>query len=228
MSVLKLSTIWNMEKVCHGTSVVSLIAQSTISIDQIREHSIRRLSFDFTLSPIEKMHLARAHKVAIWMHEGVTGLVNGDHKPTLGDLATLGWETAARILWIRDNVPSNALYFKRDDIKCAYCSSLVSLINFGHRCSSCQQVVPADGELTVPSGPGTVSGPAAECVVLLGEIRCSRVNCRRPTFSFISVNCPSCSVYIGPSHKVKIRPNKVSKDVIEEMFGEEIRDYEFA
>jgi len=162
------------------------------------------------------------------MHEGVTGLVNGDHKPTLGDLATLGWETAARILWIRDNTPSNILYFKRDDIKCAYCSSLVSLINFDHKCSNCQQVVPADGELTVPSGAGIVSGPAADCLVLLGEIRCNRLNCQRATFSFISVCCPSCSVYICPSQKVKIRPKRLLKDIIDEMFGEEIRDYEFA
>jgi len=174
------------------------------------------------------MHLARAHRVAVWVDEGVTGLVNGDQKPTLGDLTTLGWETAARILWIRDNIPSSTLYFRRDDIKCAYCSSLVSLINFDHKCSGCQQVVPADAELTVPSGPGSVSGPAADCVVQLGEIQCNRLDCRRATFSFVSVNCPSCTVYLGPSHKVKIRPKRVLKEIIEEMFGEEIRDYEIA
>lgn len=56
------------------------------------------------LSPIEKILLGRAYKVATWLHEGVTSLVTGDPgSTTLEKLATLGWETAARILWIRDN-----------------------------------------------------------------------------------------------------------------------------
>ncbi|KIM37714.1 hypothetical protein M413DRAFT_47828, partial [Hebeloma cylindrosporum] len=82
VNVLKLSTIWNMER--------------------IREYSIHCLSTDFVVSPMEKIHLARAYKVSAWIKEGVTTLVSSAHRPTFDSLASLGWETAARILWIRD------------------------------------------------------------------------------------------------------------------------------
>ncbi|KAG5634006.1 hypothetical protein H0H81_003941 [Sphagnurus paluster] len=86
VSVLKLSVIWSMPK--------------------IRDYAIHWLSTDMVLSPIEKIVLARAHKVAVWLHEGVTSLVeSNDETPTLKELAPLGWETAAQILWIRNYLP---------------------------------------------------------------------------------------------------------------------------
>ena len=91
-----------------------------ILIDQIRTYAVHRLSTDFVLSPVEKILLVRAHKVAAWLNEGVTGLVGSDPRSSLDDLATLGWETAARILWIRDNCHSlmaaNTVTFRRDTI----------------------------------------------------------------------------------------------------------------
>ncbi|KAJ3511036.1 hypothetical protein NLJ89_g4334 [Agrocybe chaxingu] len=119
VSVLKLSTIWNMKK--------------------IRTYAIHRLSTQAALLPMEKILLARAHKVAAWLDEGVTSLVNGVPTPELEDLTALGWETAARILW--------------DD------------------------------------------------------------------------TARSCSSYIGPNYNVRITLGKAAKDMIEEMFGEEIKEY---
>jgi hypothetical protein len=194
-------------------------------IHQIRKYAIHKLSTDFVLSPIEKIHLARVHKVAAWLDEGVTSLVSGISKPTLHDLAPLGWETAAQILWIRDNIPgnSNTLHFRRDGIKCGYCSSSTSLINFDYNCSSCRQLVPADAAMTIP-GLGAISDPKVQFRVIL----CSYLNCRGIVFYSISVSCSSCSVVHGPNHNIRITPMKEMKTLIEETFGEEIRNYEVA
>jgi len=102
----------------------------SVLIDQIKQYAIHRLSTDVILSPIEKILLARAHRVSVWLDEAITILAGGLPKPKLEDLVTLGWETAARILWIRDNAnTSNNLCFKRDTIKCGHCLSSSSLIN---------------------------------------------------------------------------------------------------
>ena len=194
---------------------------------QIRKYAIHRLSTDFVLSPIEKIHLARAHKVATWLDEGVNNLVSGGTKPTLYDLGTLGWETAAQILWIRDNpMPEDTLHFRRDLIKCGYCSSSDSLMDFAHNCPSCRRDVPADAVLTAP-GPGTMSGPT-ERIIYYGTIQCSYLNCRRSLFPSISRICLSCSVNLGSKYLVRITPKGGLKEMIEEIFGEEIRNYEAA
>ena len=195
--------------------------------DQIRKYAIHKLSTDFVLSPIEKIHLGRTHKIAAWVEGGVNGLVHGDQKPTLEDLATLGWETAARILWIRDNPPSKTLSFRRDDIKCGYCSSTSSLINFDHNCYSCKQSVAADAELTA-TGPGTTSEPTDRIVKFLAINR--HLNCQGIIFSSISFSCPSCSKsYSGNIKKMKVRitPRITLKtglnEMIKEAFGQEVR-----
>ena len=199
--------------------------------DQIRKYAIHKLSTDFTLSPIERIHLGRTHKIAAWVEGGVSGLVHGEKKPTLEDLATLGWETAARILWIRDNPPSKTLSFRRDDIKCGYCSSTSSLINFGHNCSSCKQIVAADAELTA-TGPGTTSGPT-DRIIKFTAIK-GHLNCRKAIFTSASFSCPSCSKsYSGSSLKAlqklnvritpRITPTPGLNEMIKEAFGQEIR-----
>lgn len=198
--------------------------------EQIRTYAIHRLSTGVALSPVEKVLLARTHRVTAWLVEGVTSLVllNSDPRPTLEDLATLGWETAARILWIRDNsspslhVP-NTLCFIRDAIKCSFCSSSASLINCKQDCYSCRQAVPADAQLTV-SGSGLASG-AGDRIVALKEIQCHR-KCGGYPFFASSVYCNSC--LSGSSGRVRITPNKGSKEMIQEMFGEEIKDNELA
>ena len=147
-----------------------------ILIHQIRMYAIHRLSTDFILSPLEKIHLARAHKVATWMDEGVLSLVNSNPRPMLDELATLGWETAAQILWIRDHLlPMNTLRFRIDGIKCRNCLSSTSLINSAQNCASCQQVVPADAELTAPS-PGII-WETTDHLIQFREMQCNHLNC---------------------------------------------------
>ena len=201
-----------------------------ILINQIRKYTIHRLSTDFVLSPIEKIHLARAHKVAAWLNEGVTGLVSGGPRASLDDLVTLGWETAARILWIRDNCHSimaaNTVIFRRDTIRCGSCTSSASLLNGNYNCAYCGQAVPAGAELAIP-GHGTAS-ETGDRLVQLRVIQCHNINCRQALFYSISVQCSFCSHYHNTSSNVRITPKKGVKEMIEEMFGEEIRNYEVA
>jgi hypothetical protein len=197
-------------------------------IDQIRKYAIHKLSTDFVLSPIEKICFARAHKVAAWLDEVFTWLVNGNSGATLDNLATLGWETDARILWIRDKIPRNTLHFRRDEIRCGSCSSSASLINGGCNCHYCGKDMPADAELTVPD-PGRVSGPTDHLPVPLRAILCNDIDCRQPIFYSISIRCSSCSFLHDRNDNVRImRPKKGLKELIEEMFGDEIRNYEVA
>ena len=59
-------------------------------LNQIRQRAISRLSTDLILSPIEKIHLARAHGVSAWLDEAVSSLATCNPIPALNDLATLG------------------------------------------------------------------------------------------------------------------------------------------
>jgi len=203
MSVLKLSTIWNMTK--------------------IRRYAIHKLSTDEMLSPIEKFLLARAHGVGAWLDEAVKGLVVCNSMPPFEDLSTLGWETVARILWIRDNFPLNTVpgNFKRDAIKCMHCSSSSSLINYSYGCG---HIASGDAELTYP-GSGSLIPGTIDRLVSFKQIQC--LVCRGNPFFSIVVNCNSCSYTYHYSHNpmVRVTLDKM-KTMIEEMFGEEIKNYE--
>jgi hypothetical protein len=180
------------------------------------------------------MHLARAYKVAAWLEEAVNSLASSETKATLMDLATLGWETAARILWIRDRslrpqplMPANTLYFRGDEVKCPLCCSPVSLMKPGFTCNSCQQVVRADAELTAP-GPGIISGTTR--AVPFGTVQCGYLKCQRAVLpAGFGMPCTySCANCLRSSIQVLITPKRELKEMIEETFGEEIRSYKVA
>jgi len=77
-SVLKLATIWVMDK--------------------YRDYAIYRLSTDYNLSPYDKIVLAREHCISTWFFEGISALADVTAEPIpIEELAVLGWETAARI-----------------------------------------------------------------------------------------------------------------------------------
>ncbi|KAH6908526.1 hypothetical protein BKA70DRAFT_1280077 [Coprinopsis sp. MPI-PUGE-AT-0042] len=77
VSVLKLSTIWQMDKI------------RTLTIDELSSMS---------LSPLEKIVMAREYVVPKWLSEGVTTLVRTLDTVKIEDIAqTIGWETTARI-----------------------------------------------------------------------------------------------------------------------------------
>jgi hypothetical protein len=194
-------------------------------------YAIYKLSTDIVLSPVEKILLARAHKVGAWLDEGVTSLVRDDPGSKFEDLVTLGWETAARILWIRDTSTfslnaSNTLHFRRDDIKCAYCLSSSSLIKGDHDCPKCRHAVLSDAELTF-FGPGSPFTGTTGRLVAPKEIRCHRTpECGGNPFNSLNTSCNSCSNYYHS--QVRITPRKEAQEMIQEIFGEEIEEYELA
>ncbi|KAH6906486.1 hypothetical protein BKA70DRAFT_1287755 [Coprinopsis sp. MPI-PUGE-AT-0042] len=88
VSVLRLATAWNMTKV--------------------RNSAVQELS-KLRLPAIEKIQLGREFLVAKWFSEGVEeiGSAPDISKYALEDLSRfLGWETAAKVLWIRNTSSS--------------------------------------------------------------------------------------------------------------------------
>lgn len=85
--------------------------------------------------------------------------------------------------------------------------------------------MPADAELNV-TGPEMVS-KTGDRLVPLRSIQHDNINCRgRPVFS--SLRCSSCRSHYSEHDNVRIKPKRVMKDLIDEMFGEEISNYETA
>jgi hypothetical protein len=175
----------------------------------------------FKLSPIEKILLARAHGVAAWLDEAVTSLATLNPMPKLEDLATLGWETVARILWIRDNFPLNTLRFRRDAIQCKECLSTLSLINSSYGCG---HMASGDAELLITSGSASPFSGTIDLLVPLQHMQC--LICKGIPFNSIVVTCRSCSFTYRSSHNPFVRVTLYNmKTMIEEMFGEEIKDH---
>jgi hypothetical protein len=59
------------------------------------------------LTPIDKVMLARAHKVAKWLKEGVNELIEETLIQSLDQLQTLRLDTACRLLWALGSEPTS-------------------------------------------------------------------------------------------------------------------------
>lgn len=194
---------------------------------KIREYAIYRLSTDETFSSIEKIKLGREHRVAKWMEEGLFSLVDGDYRLTRADLATLGWETSALILWIRDNlIPSlnnSPFRFTGDMIQCGSCSSnLISELD--SECYACDAGI-YEYTVSVASLVQDASGKV-DPLIKLGDICCSACNC--PFYSRnLNIRCPHCSLPLTIKKNVRIALKKRIDEKIGEVFGDEIREYKF-
>ncbi|KAJ3534854.1 hypothetical protein NMY22_g6737 [Coprinellus aureogranulatus] len=109
VGVLKLARLWDMQEVA-GIAIAKLSG--------------------FDLSPVEKIKLGKAHGVATWLKEGYAALLGSLSDIALPELALLGWETACRILWVRDElarartaVPAgaSAYWIESTDLTCTHC-----------------------------------------------------------------------------------------------------------
>ena len=181
------------------------------------------------LSPIDKIKLARAHKYGHWLEEGVTSLVDGGQRLSREELAMLGWETAALILWIKDQSSSsprdsNMLSFRKYSIKCGFCDSSASLLSGSHDCSNCGSVLREDEELQCANIPPRSGTADVEVLIMLKAIKCNK--CGGIPFFGSSFTCSSC---LCPTSwydvdDVRISLTKSSKVIIKEVFGEEIKE----
>jgi hypothetical protein len=157
------------------------------------------------------------------MEEGLINLANGGYRLTRADFTTLGWETSALILWVRDNLifslNSSPFRFTQDMIQCGNCS-----YNFDQdlsECYACDQLLGKNYlTVSVTSGflaSGTIDpGP----LVKLDDICCSACDGRYYTRN---IRCPGCSLPISKNN-VRITLKKMLDEKIGEVFGEEIRD----
>ncbi|KAH6906458.1 hypothetical protein BKA70DRAFT_1287686 [Coprinopsis sp. MPI-PUGE-AT-0042] len=83
ISVLKLSSIWEMDKL------------KKMSIDHLSK---------LPVPEVEKVKLGREHQVMHWVSEGVKAIASAgsiDAYPMSDMVEKLGWEASAKILWIR-------------------------------------------------------------------------------------------------------------------------------
>ncbi|KAJ3536483.1 hypothetical protein NMY22_g6021 [Coprinellus aureogranulatus] len=81
--VLKLARLWDMPRVAK------------LAIDKI---------YSFSLKPVEKIKLGKEHGVPQWLKEGYTSLVQDLSQTSLSEMASLGSDTAFRIMWARDEL----------------------------------------------------------------------------------------------------------------------------
>ncbi|KAH6908548.1 hypothetical protein BKA70DRAFT_1280152 [Coprinopsis sp. MPI-PUGE-AT-0042] len=103
LSVLKLATIWQMDKV------------RTIAIDRLSP---------LDLSPIEKIRYAREYHVSAWFKEGILTIANNFGQYEMEELGNaLGWKTTALILSIRDKAKPHLKISQWEEwTKCWECS----------------------------------------------------------------------------------------------------------
>ena len=153
-----------------------------------------------------------------WLDEAIISLVTCNPMPALEDLATLGWETVARILWIRDNFPLNTLRFKQKAIKCVNCS-WSSTVMAPRVYRGCGHITSEDAELTFPaSGSASLIPGTIDFSVELRQIEC--LICRVAPFRSGLISCKSC-LHVYDSLDI-VRVSLYT--MINEIFGKEIQN----
>lgn len=113
-SVLKLSTMWQMDKLqrlaIEKISSLPVTVEEWVSVlkistswavPEIRETAIQRLSM-FKIEPVDKVILATEYKVAKWLLEGYTELVLRSTTLSDQDEKRLGFKAASKLYRIRE------------------------------------------------------------------------------------------------------------------------------
>jgi hypothetical protein len=97
---------------------------------QVRKLAIKQLS-SLDITPLQKVQLGRAYKVASWFIDGCTTLIEDPEVGSLESLASsLGWETAARIAWAARKQPTlreGKITIGTEKWQCTNCSTSASI-----------------------------------------------------------------------------------------------------
>jgi hypothetical protein len=201
---------------------------------QAREHAIDNLS-KISLSPVEKVVLARAHKVAKWLREGLTEIVGENPIRPLDELKALGSETVCSLLWIREQAfqhKPKAIAFNvtLGSLGCASCYA--PMFTSPRDCVNCKQQILLDDAdaLRLNSkyariyDSGVLGTEKLQLTISIRHLRCK--HCSFPPLLPQSYDCPSCGSRTGhadfrllPSGS---RPNHMA---IDREFKEEIASY---
>lgn len=193
----------------------------------MREHAIWKLSA-LSLTSFEKVTLARDHKVAKWLKEGLSEIVTQEEILKPDDLRShLGIETAFRLMWIQNQslksqVPSKSRISLRS-LGCPNCSA--AIFSTHTSCNNCSRTIlldDADAFCYVSSITGT------DPRINVQYLKCQ--HCSGPPIYSQNYYCSSCGNYTYPSNFRLIpsnTPQKASSEgTIEEVFKEEIASYE--
>ena len=204
-------------------------------MEKLRRLAIHRLSTNFLLPAQEKFVLGRTHRVGKWVDEGVRGLLQLSPL-ALEHMASLGWETAARLLWIKVNATSNG-----EPAPPPYRPESPNgnqKIDFGVglvRCPSCFN-----------SFFGGSINPSSCCKYPVARLMAERKDicsgipvyliqwhrllcglCGRQIVKAVqsSCMCKSCGMTYGHSEELVLAFAKSVEALIEEAFGEEMKEY---
>ncbi|KAF6755683.1 hypothetical protein DFP72DRAFT_1169508 [Ephemerocybe angulata] len=174
-------------------------------MDAVRATAIAELLGENMLTPVEMVVLAREYRVLKFLEEGLCSLVTqqpGYRTPleTLG--ANLGWESAARVVWIQqqlelaDQIASGeAIEFTPSSIQCMSCSNNVMQLdrddddddNNNHNvCMNCPETLQKDERLYAVGLPFRGSTDGEEFIVPLSGILCS--------YRGVGPSCPSTEI----------------------------------
>lgn len=219
---------------------------------QIRQLAIRTLSSDsFGLTAVEKVALARDHKVASWLVEGLTSLASEDLSPDALEEA-VGIRTAFRLATLRNKTLSSSMMSSRfidgskrsslalDSLYCVYC--VKPLFSQEVRCHSCAKKL----EKTTP---GTIYMGRESTHTVHNRIETG--DCFHFSIQFLlcsschsrviadDTRCPFCAAtYAPPTYPFDIRtsehllvscsptPTPSSETSVREVFKDEIREYD--
>ena len=155
----------------------------------------------FGMQPVKMVKLGKEYGVPMWLKVGYTTLVSDVSKVSLSEMQDLGWETAFRILWARDEIArsdttqptSDGYWIKKENLSCGGCWR-----NWG-------TVFP-------------INDNAASCS-----------NCGNSygwTDHGVHIALPYTSLGAGPPEARPDASNKVVIEKVVEVFGEDLKDAE--
>jgi hypothetical protein len=115
-----------------------------------------------SLSPIEKILLAREYRVPAWLREGATSLAESFGEHTINEIGTqIGWQATALILLARDSAGPKSVANAAHDAspgKCWYCGGKIYTERGFFKCEAqCSQTTPAGATGSAVKGfPGNI------------------------------------------------------------------------
>ena len=164
---------------------------------------------------MEKIRVARAHKVARWFKEGLEALISDQEKITRADIQTLGAETAATILLLKEQAGNSSVkaaipqFLKEEDIQCGVCSSRLLPLRAGYsdagpHCECCGH---APQKFTLSTGP---SLPLSKKTSMLQALRVPDMTASQVTFKCCGraqglgtyFGCAYCHQEVSENHPV--------------------------
>lgn len=223
IGVLRLSRPWEMHK-------IRKLAISTLS------------SSTFVLTAVEKVTLARDHKVAAWLVEGLSGLTFGEEARMSPDALeeAVGTRTAFRVARIQAELAHSATVIPVTNqgtlrtevnltaLRCVHCEKPL-VVKTPFACEGCNEGISV-GWLNISSFNVSIRGSEFQFGFSCGSLYCK--SCQRRVVSS-SFCCASCSRTVVHNHTIWASLSSVgSSDAlsgatrIREVFADEIREYD--